>query len=436
MRRVRRRPSRRRLVALLAVGLASAQTVMLSVSSGTALAEGVGSQDVTVTARLSAARSSTTTVELSLGGTARATDYAVQSLPDITISAGSRTGSATVVLTPVDDNCGCMRDHDAFQGIVASLHEAVLDDARWPATSALIDEACGIQGNAVLIGEGTKDGVRASFVGLYYRGERREDLEREYLQAYHPIDERVQRLRQLPGSRIVRIADLYTTRELRTSRTYNEALLRGCCQDGLNVRLDVREGCHITWAPADPVTSRGWGASEFALVEASLLPHIRHFVRVRQALVGAGALCTSVIGLLDNAEVGVIQSDGRGRIVAVNDRARAVLRHGDGLSDRGGVLRANVPSDNVRFGRLVADAVPFAGVAVGWSMLLRCGSGATPFVVHVKPTLAPQTKQIYRKRGFSRQADLVRLVLSVAELRERDASIRRVSRTHPYEPST
>ena len=32
--------------------------------------------------------------------------------------------------------------------ILALLHDAVLDDARWPATSALIDEACGMTGNA------------------------------------------------------------------------------------------------------------------------------------------------------------------------------------------------------------------------------------------------------------------------------------------------
>ena len=274
-----------------------------------------------------------------------------------------------------------MVDDDTLQRIVASLHEAVLDDAWWPATSALIDEACGLQGNAVMIGEGTKESEGISFVGLYYRGERREDLEREYLQVYHPINECLPRVGQLPDSRVVRIADLYTTRELRTSRAYNEGLLKGCCQDGLIVRLDVREGCHITWTLADPVASRGWGASELALVEA-LLPHIRHFVRVRQALVGAGALSSSVIGLLDNAAIGVIQLDGQGRIVAANDRARAVLQHGDGLSDGGGVLRADVPSDNVRLGRLVADAVPFAGVAVGGSMLVGRGADAAPFVAH------------------------------------------------------
>ena len=75
-----------------------------------------------------------------------------------------------------------MSDQDAFERILASLHDAMLDDARWPAVSALIDEACGIEGNDLLVGEGPKDDVRVLVVGLYRRGRRREDLERDYLE--------------------------------------------------------------------------------------------------------------------------------------------------------------------------------------------------------------------------------------------------------------
>ena len=83
------------------------------------------------------------------------------------------------------------RGHDAFERILASLHEAMLDDVHWPTTTALIDEACGITGNTLMVGEGPKDDLRVLFVGLYARGQRREDLEREYLEVYHPIDERI-----------------------------------------------------------------------------------------------------------------------------------------------------------------------------------------------------------------------------------------------------
>ena len=65
-----------------------------------------------------------------------------------------------------------MSGHDAFERILTSLHEAMLDDVHWPTTTALIDEACGLTSNALLVGEGPKDDLRVLFAGLYYRGQR------------------------------------------------------------------------------------------------------------------------------------------------------------------------------------------------------------------------------------------------------------------------
>ena len=376
-----------------------------------------------------------------------------------------------------------MSQQNAFKRILASLHEAMLDDTLWPGTSALIDEACGITGNTLLVGEGPKDDIRAVFVGLYYRGQRREDLEREYLEVYHPIDERVPRFRDLPDSRLVPIAELYTAEELKTSPTYNDLFLRGHYQHGLNVRLDGPDGSHISWGLGDPVSAGGWGSSEITLVK-ELLPYIRQFVRVRQALVRAEARHTTATALLENYRVGAIHLDRRGRILEVNDRARRILRRGGRLSDNNGVLCARAPEDQVRLARLMADALPSSGaVALSGSMRLGRSSRWPPFVVHVKPVDVPQPdygaphvaalvlivgpgrqqrldpdvvartlgltpaesqvavslaagqsvremaeatrhttdaiywhlKHIYKKRSISRQADLVRLVLSIAE---------------------
>ena len=338
-----------------------------------------------------------------------------------------------------------MNNQDAFERILASLYDAMLDETRWPATSALIDEACGTTGNGLMVGEGPKNDIRGLFVGLYYRGQRREDLEREYLEHYHAIDERVPRFRQLPVSRLVHINDLYTAEELKTSPTYNELLPRAGMQDGLNVRLPGLDGSHIGWGLNDPVDSDGWGPSR----------------------------------------IGVLELDRRGRIMEGNDRARSILRHGDGFLDRNGMLRARAPADQVRLERLVGDALPASGaVAVSGSMVLRRSSMVPPFVVHVKPVGGPQPdhgarhvaalvlivepgrqhridpdlvattleltpaetkvavglaeghsvgdmadatghtkaaiywhlQQIYQKHSISRQADLVRLVLSLGEL--------------------
>ena len=277
-----------------------------------------------------------------------------------------------------------MSDQDAFARILASLYGAMLDDTRWPATSALIDEACGIAGNALLVGEGPKKDIQILFVGLYYRGQRRPDLEREYLEVYHPINECIPRLRQLPAGHLVHFKDLLTAEELKTSRTYNELFLRGKYQNGLNVLLDGPGGSRMTWGLGDPVASDGWGSSEIAMVQA-LLPHIRQFIRVRQALVRAEAHGTTVTALLDNPRIGVLHLDRRGKIIEVNDRARSILRHGDGLSDRDGVLGALNPDDQLHLEGLVAGALPTAAVTVSGSMLLARPSGLPPFVVHVKP---------------------------------------------------
>ncbi len=297
-----------------------------------------------------------------------------------------------------------MSDQDAFERILASLYDAMLDDALWPATSALIDEACGVKGNALLVGGGPKDNIQVHFVGLYYRGERREDWEREYLTTYLPIDERPPRFLQLPDSRIVHTADLYTAEELKTSPIYNEALPRVSAQDSLGVRLDGPAGSHISWGTADPVTPGVRDSTQIALMKG-LLPHIRQFVWVRQALVGAEALGASLTDLLDASRIGVIHLDRRGQVMEANDRARAMLRHGHGLSDRGRELRARNPDDHAQLERLIAEALPSAGVAVGGSMLLRRSSGLPPVMLHTKPVVMPQPDY-----GAQRVAVLVLLV--------------------------
>ena len=377
-----------------------------------------------------------------------------------------------------------MSQYDTFDRILTLLHEAMLDDAHWPATSALIDAACGMTGNKLIVAEGFGSDVRILSARFYCRGERRQDLERTYFEVYHPCDERLPRLRQLPDSRVAHVTELYTDEELKTSATYNEWMRHSGAQNGLNVRLDGPNDSRIVWALADPVEAGGWHAAQLEMIHR-LLPHIRQFVQIRRAVAGAEALGGSLSELLDNTRVGVIHLDWRGRIIEANDRARDTLRQGDGLFDEDGFLHARLQSDNARLETLLGQALPtFSGQAASGSMTVRRPAGLPRLAVHLSPVPARQMdfglrpvaalvlaidpgsrpridsdlvaaaleltpsesqvatllaegktvrdiavatrrqantvywllKQVYDKHGISRQAELVRLVLSLSEL--------------------
>ena len=107
---------------------------------------------------------------------------------------------------------------------------------------------------------------------------------------------------------------------------------------------------------------------------------------MRQALAGAGALGASLADLLDNVRAGVIQLDRRGRPVAVNDRARALLRKGDGLRDEDGRLRAALPREDAALQKLLARALPRpGGPGEGGSMPLSRSGTRSRLVLHVSP---------------------------------------------------
>ncbi|MDD9991134.1 MAG: helix-turn-helix transcriptional regulator [Rhodospirillales bacterium] len=288
-----------------------------------------------------------------------------------------------------------MGAQERFERILGSLHEAALDDAHWPATAGLIDEAIGSKGNLLAsYGGRSPEDSKVFFARFCYRGERNKKFEREYYDVYHPIDERVLRFRQLPDSRLIDVAELYTEQERKTSLVFNKALPAAEVQNGPIVRLDGPNGSNIGWHIADPIDGDGWSSSQIEMIER-LLPHIRQFVRVRHALVNAQALGTSLTDLLDNGRIGVVQLDQRGRIVVANRSARDILRKGDGLTDRDGLLRASLPADDVALQELLSRALPlFGGQASSGSMTVKRSVVSPRLVLHAFPVSDERTDML------------------------------------------
>ena len=279
-----------------------------------------------------------------------------------------------------------MNQPDVFNRLVNSLNEAALNDACWPETSTLMDRVCGTRGSILTYGYDLPTGkIEIFFAKCFHRGEDRSDWLKEYFRLYHPSDEHLPRLRKLPDSKVVRIADLFSKKELKTSPTYNEALPRFETQYGLNVRLDGLSGSRIVWGIADPIDSYGWASSRIDVIK-SVLPHLRQYVRVRSALAEAWAFGTSLSELLDSTRAGVLQLDQRGLIVDMNDTARGMLRHKGGLSSKAGSLHATWQEDNSRLEELLAQALPrFGELAKSGSMMVRQPSPLSMLALHVQP---------------------------------------------------
>ena len=280
-----------------------------------------------------------------------------------------------------------MNPGDAFERCLDSLYEAALDDARWPAATALVEEAVGTIGNALIVGEGFDDDVRLHFARFLRRGDSCADLGREYFEIYYPLDEAVPRIRRLAHGQLVRAADLYTEDERKTSPVYNESMTRFENGNGLLVRFDGPDGLRIIWNLGNPVGGDDWQPDRLRLLER-LLPHVHRSVLFRQALAVAGALGGGLAGLLDNDRIGVVQLDRGGRVLAANGPALEMLRRGDGLVDRDGTLDARLPADRSRLRRLLGHALPdvWSGEAPsGGSMTVQRASSRARLGLHVSP---------------------------------------------------
>ena len=150
----------------------------------------------------------------------------------------------------------------------------MLDDAHWPATSALIDDACGTKGNELVVGEGFGDDAKVHSPGSTIAVNAARTWSAPTSQVYYPWDERLPRLRQLPDSRLVHVTELYTDQELKTSPTYNEAMHRSSTQNGLKRapgragRLPYRLGaCRPHRSPG------GWGSGSGRADRAASAPY-------------------------------------------------------------------------------------------------------------------------------------------------------------------
>lgn len=272
--------------------------------------------------------------------------------------------------------------------MVAAFHRAALEDDLWPAATKLADECCGAMSSHVAaIHEG--DWVieeESKFGRVYYRGESWEEPELAYAE-YWPVDPRVPRALAAPYGRLMRNRDLYDPWEWKTEPVVNEFLPRFGCGGQLLTRLDAGPGLDVLWVlTRHGKGPRAWETESLRLIERISL-HLAHAVVVRQELLAARLLGSSLEEMLAGGSAGVVYLDHRGAIAGCNAAAERTLRSRDGLVDRGGQLRARHAGDDARFGELLNSALRrhVGGAPRGGSVAIRRQPCEPPLAVHVMP---------------------------------------------------
>ncbi len=274
---------------------------------------------------------------------------------------------------------------ESLDHTVESLHEAALDDVHWPTAARLIHDVVGTEGTALVCASGRfQDEIQFFFLRLFFRDQGSTDWSRYFENHWHQ-DECVPRVAALPFGQLAHAMDLYTDQEKKTSPAYNVVRLEARMQHGLTVRLKGPRGSPVYWNLADSIEAEGWTSTQIEAIHY-LIPHVRQFVCVRQALADTGALGSTMSALLQNSRFGVFQLDRCARIAAANDRAQDHLRQANALCDSAGFLRARNPKVDARLQRLLALALPPFGVApAAGSMTIRRPARSSNLVVHINP---------------------------------------------------
>lgn len=241
---------------------------------------------------------------------------------------------------------------------LTALREAQLDESRWQTAAALFDDACGLDGNHLSIISGDSlESAQMLFSQLYKRGEPDEELDLLYRRDYMAIDERLPRLLHLPDGELQHCTELFTELELHSSPTFNEYLVPTGAGNSLNVRSDGPHGLHVVLALVPTGRDSDWTNQQIETIQV-LLPHIRHFASVRQALADAAiSAVRSATSALGAKRIGIVLLNRHGLIVEANDHARQLLLRNVGLGDVGGSLVAHHEDDHSTLNHLLAAAL-------------------------------------------------------------------------------
>jgi hypothetical protein len=258
----------------------------------------------------------------------------------------------------------------AFSRTVASIYDAVLDDALIPTALHGVAEYVGAAGAAYLVVNKLTRQVSSRLSWGSFTSS-----SADYLTHYSKIDRfRAIQEEAVCGS-LAWLSERLPESVLRHDEWYNDFIRAGGTCDLLSGKLFENQshvlifGLHRAIGDAPP-------RNEEAL--QTLMPHLCTAAQLRVRSIDDG---------LNRVAAAMMFTDGEGRIVETNHMAERVLHLGDGLTIHNGQICARRSFETAKLACLVAKAAGGGGSSVACMLIVRDG-GRSPYVVRVSPASA------------------------------------------------
>jgi DNA-binding CsgD family transcriptional regulator len=283
----------------------------------------------------------------------------------------------------------------AYSETVARVFDAVLDERQVPNALKAIANYAGATGAAYLLVNKLSGQVSTVVRWGSFAGS-----QAEYLAHYSKIDPfRVIQDRTACGA-LSWLSDSLPPSILRRDEWYNDFVLRGGVSDILSTKL-YEGASHMVIVGLHRATDDTHSVPIDAAAFRTLMGPMRSAACVQVGLISSGFRSAIARDRLNHLHMGVVFTDGSGRIVETNQAGEAILRIGDGLTMRNGEICARRNFETAKLAHLIANAAPASGSNLSAGcMLIARDEGRTPYVVRVAPVSA-------RSAGYNLPAAMI-----------------------------
>lgn len=268
---------------------------------------------------------------------------------------------------------------DDFSRIVSALSTSAIHPENWVVAMAELARTLDAMGGGVLIADGTAPSIMTTSMP--------QEATTTYGEYYRHIDYVLAAVERSPAGLIRSGSELIAMNA--DSEFNNDWMRRYQLGDGLFVRL---AGVTVPtyFVITAPKRSEPFATTERIKLVSAVVPHVQQALRTQEHIKGLTDAANGAERAFDLFRHGIaIVAPGQ-HVVRLNSAAEHILKSGDGLRIRSGIIEAACANANAELRRSIAGPLldESGGARSGNSFVCARPSGKRPYVIHVLPFVA------------------------------------------------